>query len=271
MTKNIASFSCNKTNEREFSILDSKKEIKPIIKLGDIVAIDIGSVVFKIGDLWMHKKSPYKIYKIRKTSTSYGAVIYSLIIAPDTKSNIFILPMLGGVRKDYLYNKNYINCYLACQSTYKDYDKIILSYRFSGSTEFSNFESLISKHPLYSGEYEPDSYHINYVFDIPEQHKEDYKYFLDGKYSEFTEDYKKQILSFHNFTSTGSTGGILYKSKERREALMNQLFDRVDRDQFPKNAELLSIPLLKEETFLNAYKIDNYEPNSIGGIIPREI
>lgn len=269
MTKNIASFNAYKSNEREFIISDPKAEIKTIIKLGKIVALDIGGPIFRIGDLWLHKKAPYKIFSIERNQTSYGTMNYTLSIAPNTKSNIFILPMLGGTRRDYLYDKNYINCYLASQDVYKEYDKIILSYRFSGSMEFKNFEDLIGNHPLYDSEYEPDKYHINYVFNIPEEEKENYRYFLDGKYSKFTEDYKKKILAFHSFAPSGATGGILYKSKERREALINSLYDKADKKDFPEDAELLSIPSLKEETFLNCYKIDNYEPGTIGGIIQK--
>jgi hypothetical protein len=179
MTQAIVNFSSHKNNEREFTILDPKKEIKATIKLNTITSLNIGGANFNIGDLWKHKNAPYKIFSIKKEPVEYRGTRYILSIVPFTKSSIFILPMLGGHRTDYLYSDNFINCYLATEEAYRQYNKIILSYRFSGSMRFKEFENQISSHSLYDSEYEPDSFHVNYVFNIPKDYEEDYKLFLD--------------------------------------------------------------------------------------------
>jgi hypothetical protein len=255
MPKSIPSFKSFKRNEREIVVLNTSSKIRPLSTSGEITSLKFEEFLFSVGEVWKIKDSPYLISSIKEEVNEFGNTNFILQVVPQTKSTIFILPMLGGKRQDYLFDKNFINCYLADEVSFKDYSKIILSYRFSGHSSFDMFEKTVSAHPYYEAEYEPDGYHVNYVFSIPKEYEEDYKLFIDGRYSEFSDDYKKQILKFHSFKKDGSTGGILYKSKERREVVLESLYDRADRNQFPADAELYSRPKLHEETFLSKYII----------------
>lgn len=263
MTQTTVNFKIFKKNERELVLTDVDNNIKTYTEKGKIITLFGEGLKFSIGEIWLEKKFPYKISSIVKSANQSNVQVFILKIAAQSKSTVFIAPMLGGIKAEYLGNQNLINCYLADEGSYMDYNKIILSYRFSGAVTFSEFESRISKHHYYDSEYEPDSHHINYVFNIPEHLVEDYRLFLDGKYSEFSNDYKQQILKFHNFREEGSTGGVLYKSKKRRETLINKLYSRIDKSQFPEDAELLSKPVLLSETFLDSYIIEDNERTGI--------
>ena len=86
---------------------------------------------------------------------------------------------------------------------------------------------------------------VLYTFKIPDDHLENYTFFIDGKYSEFLEKYKVRILRFHNSGKSSTLGKILYKDPTRKEELEKLLELNIEID---KNAELYSIPNLEEET-----------------------
>ena len=92
--------------------------------------------------------------------------------------------------------------------------------------------------------YDPSPNFVMFVFDIPKGYKREFRAFKMGKYSRFSNEYKLDILDFHNAEIESELGQILFKSKERKRLLEEKL-----NAVLPEDSELLSIINLEEELF----------------------
>ena len=87
----------------------------------------------KLGQVLNINKLPYKINSIIKQNIN-GLKVYDLEVDERTSSSIFIMPMLGGSRKLFLYDQHLMNCFL---TDIKSGELgILLVYRFSEDTLF---------------------------------------------------------------------------------------------------------------------------------------
>lgn len=117
-------------------------------------------------------------------------------------------------------------------------NKILLLYKFKGTTNYFSLENKLITHPLFEYYYEPDKLHTMYVFKVPDNLEKDYKLFLDWKISSFSNDYKKQVLNFHRQDSNSLVYKILYKDKKYKKELEQNLQTKID-----DNSELSSVPV----------------------------
>jgi len=135
-----------------------------------------------------------------------------------TKSTSFLLPMLGtSTLKDaFFINQFYINTYIGDVFNPKYRDNLLLFYRFEPIKEYSRFEKVIEMLETYVDSYDNDKLHkTTYVFDIPERFQEDYNMFINGDYLLFSEEYKKQIISFWGLKGNNIITHILYGSTDQ--------------------------------------------------------
>ena len=159
----------------------------------------------------------------------------------------FLVPMLFK-NKEELLTVSFENCYYYDINYPWVEDKIILIYNsdihennycklYSILTKNDNFHSFFTFYDNGNKE--------KYVYTIPPNRKRDYKLILEGKYSQISELYKQQILSFWGVTSNSRLGGILYKRHYQQE----------DNDfKLNQNGELLGPPsscIIKEYSELN--------------------
>lgn len=182
----------------------------------------------------------YKINIIEQKEVK-GIISYELSVAKRTKSSIYILPMLGGNRNLFLWNKLLLNTFIA---TPENDRCIALLYRFSADPLFLKFEKALCKFRNFKDKIDIDSYHVLFIFDIPEYHEHNYEKFIDGKYSELQKLYKLNILEFHDQDISSQIGQILFKSEKRKHLLEKLLAASI-----PKDSELYSIMNIEEETF----------------------
>ena len=92
-----------------------------------------------------------------------------------------------------------------------------------------------------------------FVFDVPRKHIRNYRKFINGKYSTFSQDYKFDILEFHDKELDDELGQILFKSEKRKKAMEYKLDIKL-----PKDSELLSIIDIEQETYNpEIYKFKN--------------
>jgi|TARA_Y100000310_G_scaffold345652_1_gene467749 hypothetical protein len=182
----------------------------------------------------------YKINLIEEKEIK-GVITYELSVAKRTKSSIYILPMLGGNRNLFLWNKLLVNVFIATEENNKC---IALLYRFSADPLFLKFEKALCKFKNFISKIDVDSYHVLFIFDVPKNHKNNYEVFINGKYSELQKLYKLNILEFHDQDISSQMGQILFKSEKRK-----QLLERLLDVNLPKNSELYSIINIEEETF----------------------
>jgi len=178
---------------------------------------------FSLGTTLQIKGVKYKI-NIIEEQINKKAVYYNLSIAKRTKSSTFIMPMLGGNRKLFFWNRLFINCFIKADA---EDNCIALLYRWSSDPLFIKFEKALSKFK-----------------DFRKKYEKDYQNFMFGKYSKFSKLYKINILDFHELEVDGEVGQILFKSPKRKSMMENKLDVILDED-----SELLSIMEENKETF----------------------
>ena len=195
---------------------------------------------FSLGTTLQIKGVKYKI-NIIEEQINKKAVYYNLSIAKRTKSSTFIMPMLGGNRKLFFWNRLFINCFIKADA---EDNCIALLYRWSSDPLFIKFEKALSKFRNFRKSYDPSPDYVMFIFDIPKKYEKDYQNFMFGKYSKFSKLYKINILDFHELEVDGEVGQILFKSPKRKSMMENKLDVILDED-----SELLSIMEENKETF----------------------
>ena len=192
-------------------------------------------------------KFKYKINIITKVVKD-DILYYDLSTAKRTKSSTFILPMLGGERRLFFWNKLFMNAFVGIEDKK---DCIVLLYKFSMDSLFLKFEKALQKFRSFSEKIDIDPYHVIFIFDIPEEHRKNYNKLKKGKYSEMEDEYKFHILEFHGFDMSNQVAHVLWKSEKRREAMETKLDAEID-----TNSELLTpIDFNKEIYDLETYEI----------------
>lgn len=224
-----------------FKVSGSTSTLSSNKKNGTIVSIESpDGVMFPLGITVELKKRKYKvniIEEFRNKNKKY----YVISIAKRTKSSIFLLPMLGGNRRLYFWNKLFLNCFIA---TEEEDNCIALLYRWSSDPIFLKFEKALSKFKSFKRRYDPTSNCVMFVFNVPKPQVRNYKKFLRGQYSRLSSTYKIHLLEFHDKDMADTIGQVLFKTDKRRRSLENKL-----NVSLPEESELLSIIEIKDETY----------------------
>jgi len=95
-----------------------------------------------------------------------------------------------------------------------------------------------------------DKYQVLITFNIPDIYSNIFKLFKKGRYSLFPQEYKEQILKFHE-NKNSQLERILYKDEELRKLIENRIGVKLSKD-----AELHDVQHEEDETFWNKYKIE---------------
>jgi len=217
---------------------NNKLELPPTISKNKIITIG---------------KQKYNIQAI-EVSGEYGYTLYTYRL---TKSYYFIMPSLGATSIVFRGNQELCNCFIGIEGNELYGDTIYLLYRFNGSKEFMEYERRLMEHPMYKSTWHPDNFHIMYEFYLPDKHKEDINKILEGKYSYVTPSYKEKIIHFHGgeFNSgTKELTEILYRDPKRKSKIENKLTVTTPLI-IPNGLDLLSVPSVENEIYLNRYKI----------------
>jgi len=160
-------------------------------------------------------------------------------------STRFILPLLGGNRETFLYNKYLMNCYLGdkTNTTYESKNpRLFLQYRFFPYQEYLQFEETITKSKRYIGKYDRDEKTVIFVMELPNSLYDDFKFIINGQYSKLSKNSKNQILNFHNLTVDSLTAKALYKHPSMRKQLELDLGEKISEE-----SELYEKPDVKDE------------------------
>lgn len=166
----------------------------------------------------------------------------SIFIENANKSSVFILPLIGLTDSYY----GFINSYLGVRTETGveglDGESIYMHIKYydeklQGIDEFEGYTKLPNETYLYK-------------FKLDNCYKEDYLYFIDGKYSQFkasTKDILCRAASDYRRKAQDTTiFGILYRTDERRK-FMEELVGQ----KLPFEAELSSIVDLDSEIYDN--------------------
>ncbi len=221
----------------------------------EITAIKIDDFTITIGQIINIKLidkniRPFKINHIKeKSDTSYTLFATTL-----TKASRWIMPMIrvkDETQTSMKYSSYFVNCYVGTiDQGYTN--EIYLVYRFSGDIEYRDFEEKLKIHPQFSRMIELDHHHTMYVFNMTMDNEINFKKFINGEYSKFTDDYKKKILSFvinPAITSEDDmkktiTYGVLYKTNTQKKRIESFIGTSLS-----EKAEFYGIPIESEEIY----------------------
>jgi hypothetical protein len=110
------------------------------------------------------------------------------------RSTVYLLPLVGrGVTYDKI-KPYYVNTYLSGIEGFKVHNPLYLVLNYEDTDGYNNTEQLLTQSVYYVDYKELNEKQTVYAFDIPEEH---YTKFLNGKYSEFTPQFKDSILTFY--------------------------------------------------------------------------
>jgi len=227
-------------DSRSFTIVGNVSDTVPVVLGGEIICLQLKDRNITLHENVEVNKKPYKVNKIQSEVVN-GKLLYNCNTARLTKSSLFLLPMLGGTRRLYMWDKLFVNAFINSDQ-YKD--SICLLYRFSGDTIFLKFEQALKKFRTFKDTYDPSPYFVMFVFDVPTNYKKQFNLFVDGKYSKFSPEYKSKIMEFHGFNIHGEMAQILFQDEKRRLRLQEELDAEIE-----PGSELLSIIDIEEETF----------------------
>lgn len=167
-----------------------------------------------------------------------------------TEATRFVLPMLytSDRRDSFFITPQFKNCYIGDVNHPEFKDKIFLLYSYKMTMTFVKFERSLELIPEYIADYDyADEHWVMYVFDVPEEHKEDFGLFLEGRYSEFSEVLKRKILNFWGQEEGSIFHSILYKTDE---VLRHWEKEEVDYTLTSTEGEFWPRPVLSNEKFM---------------------
>ena len=222
--------------------VDGHASFTPTSKVGAKVAsVNLtDGRIFKVGQTLILNKMPFKI----NTIDNETPLKCTLRVANRTKASMLVMPMLNGDKRLYMYDKLLLNCFIG-----ENQDTLVLVYRFSAEAVFLKFESALKSFKNFIKCSDPNEYSVLFEFSIPKKYTQNFKYFLEGKYSKFDPEYKMKILKFHGLDVDSQISEILFKLESRKLALEKKLNVTLGED-----VELLSIIDIEKETF----KLEDY-------------
>ena len=220
-TTNLAFLNIEKNQDRD--ILSVSFEDKQIIRLGDRISVKIGVV-----------DSVYEVKMIVIEKDQKSVILFSSL---PNKTSTFLLPILNKTKNQLKYNTYFVNAYIS-----QDHKQLCLLYRFTGTQLYKEFENNILKEKLCIRHIDYDQYHVMYLFRIPDKFEKDVEFFLEGKYSRFSDTLKNLIFKFYGSSTESIVYQVIHKSPSLRQMIENDLNVRLD-----DNMELASKPILEHE------------------------
>ncbi len=150
------------------------------------------------------------------------------------KSYCYLFPMIG--LSNHISRGNFINLkgvFLRNEDFPNEYDRLYLLFA-SGDRRFESFKNTLENADTYIHHYNPDRYHCIFTLGIPREYYREYDKFMDSRYSEFSDNYKRAIIAFHGYKK-GSEGDriiqIMYKDEGLYQKYEEELNTRIPRSQ----------------------------------------
>lgn len=248
----------NVLNGRDIQIY-SPNLIHEIDKNNTIVRIYIPHVYeLKIGETYEYlqnedKKIEYDINYIVKSQFKNNTYILSSHMKNQT--TLYLLPTLNllPINKDIKaqHNSSFIlemerfgiNTYLINAYLNKKEKILKLLYKFSSWEGYINLESQLKNHKNFLRIKDEDHKYVSVYFSIPEKYYDDTDKFINGEYSQFSNDLKRRIMNFTKLDKdkSGAVKGVLTKDPELKlfiEDLLDvELEDNNELDEMPNKED----------------------------------
>lgn len=182
----------------------------------------------------------------------YHSFVFKLTYEHRNRTTTYLLPIVArhpSLQKAagfYKVKNNLINAYC---SFYEDATPthLYLLYRYTSDKGFYELDEYLTADSSTEEVIKLDSMHYIYKIKVPKSYVKVVKLFMAGKYSEFPERYKQDILIFHSLSADSQIGHVLYKTEYYRKKLEDTLGCII-----PEGTELSDVPNLVQEA---PYKI----------------
>jgi len=185
-----------------------------------------------------------KIYNMTTVTRRLNEIPYL------TDATRYVLPMLGTKDRNdnFFITKNFENCFIGDENHPELGKKIFLLYEYLMSADYVKFERKIELIPEFSTDYDyAGERQVMYVFDIPDEHKQDFQYFLKGEYTKFSDELKEKILRFWDMKKVKEN--IFYGSLYATDYIKEFQKDK-DTSNFAEG-EYWPKPVLTREIYMN--------------------
>jgi hypothetical protein len=223
-TSNIA-FMNTEMDETNSHITAISFENKVILRQGDKIQMKLGTVntVYEVAYMVIEKKGK-------------SVVVYSAL---PTKTELFLLPAIGKTQKQLKFNTYFVNAQLDYSHEF-----LCLTYRFTGTETYKEFENYMVTDPLCTFHLEHGKYQVTYMFKIPLKFNADVLSFVEGRYSKFSKALIDRIRRFHGTESSKPMLEIIRKDKDLKANM-----ERYLGMELPATSELASKPDIKTEIY----------------------
>ena len=183
----------------------------------------------------------YKVREIKKVSFN----TYLLIETPQNVSTMFLTPLLGFTKDEYLFDSYLVNTYYDISETISKQFKgcLYLLYKFSTSDTFLQFEKKIKEHPLFVTILDPTHGHTVVVMKLPDDFSQDVEHIMNGNYSLLSSRCQNRIIKFHKQDVSNSPFIDIFNKSEHRRLELSKKFGY----DIPKNSELYDKPEIRKE------------------------
>jgi len=222
-TSSIAYLNIQKDDN--MNIISVSFEDQEKISIGDEIMVTVGYV-----------ETMYKIQMIIVEKKQTAVILFSSL---PNKTSTFLIPLLNKSKLQLKINSYFVNGYVSDCHNY-----LCLLYRYTGTNLYKTFEETMIKDKLCVKHIEYDNYHVMYLFKIPDMFRKDVEYFLEGKYSKFSDTLKKLILKFYGSGKDSVVAQILYKSPDLKILMEQNLNIKLG-----EKTELASKPILEQEIY----------------------
>lgn len=174
-------------------------------------------------------------------------------------TTIFLLPVTGHQRKDLL-KHGFIEAYLDDKNHEPHYRNAV--YLLFKPEDMESLQSFIDKEYRLRNDiledYDYSGGYVVVVYKIPQKYIDDYKLFLEGKYSKFSEQYKRLFPEMAETTNKAGDKEMMYtvpylvfvKGKPIKEYWENKLGVKLDKDM-----EYWSVPNINGSDTLDINKL----------------
>jgi hypothetical protein len=178
------------------------------------------------------------------------------------KSFSYALPLVGESVDDFcgltLPHSLYVNTFIGAEERPEFNRHVFVLYQYRDTTAFKRLEESLKKKPTFVECYDPDPFHVMYVFEVPDNLIPGFEYFVTGQYSKIPEFIKHKILTFHkvntNLHPKHPIYGTLYKMEFQYKYFEDKYGIEIPRDQ-----EASSLPEYSKEYYLDSYKVKKDE------------
>ena len=142
------------------------------------------------------------------------------------KSKLFILPMLCDNVRFGEFSQYFVDINISIE---KMYIYVLLDNTYTDEGLRNLVYKLENHYSWISSDYVDDNEVLMLSFNVIKEYSQDYKKFIDGKYSEFSDKYKQQLLKIHdNYESCSTYSKVsvydaLHPSEKKRAEIAKEL------------------------------------------------